>query len=101
MTTCTARGFLFATKNQAKERDPNMHQTKKGKQWYFGMKVHVGTDSKRGLVHSLVTTAANVHDSVMMDELLHGEENVALLKNEWVKMRPYGEYLSNHERRTF
>src|SRR3990167_2955241 len=63
-----------STKNRAKESDPEMHQTKKGHQWYFGMKDHVGTDSKRGLVHSLVTTAANVHDSVMMDDLLHGEE---------------------------
>lgn len=65
-----------STKNKAHERDPEMHQTKKGNQWYFGMKVHVGTDTKRGLVHSLVTTAANVHDSQMMDDLLHGEEEV-------------------------
>jgi IS5 family transposase len=65
-----------STKNEKKERDPEMHQTKKGNQWYFGMKVHVGTDTKRGLVHSLVTTAANVHDSQMMDNLLHGEEEV-------------------------
>ena len=51
-----------------------MHQTKKGNQWYFGMKAHVGTDTGRGLVHSIVVTDAAVHDSGVMDELLHGEE---------------------------
>jgi IS5 family transposase len=51
-----------STKNKAGERDPEMHQTKKGNQWYFGMKVHLGVDSERGLIHSMETTAANVHD---------------------------------------
>jgi len=63
-----------STKNQSGTRDPGMKQTKKGNQWYFGMKAHVGTDSKRGLAHSIVVTNAAVHDSVVMDELLHGEE---------------------------
>ena len=63
-----------STKNQKKERDPEMHQTRKGSQWYFGMKAHVGTESKRGLVHSIVVTNAGVHDSQVMDDLLHGEE---------------------------
>lgn len=63
-----------STKNQTRERDPEMRQAKKGNQWYFGMKVHVGTDTRKGLVHSLVTTAANVHDSDVMDDLQHGEE---------------------------
>jgi IS5 family transposase len=63
-----------STKNADKQRDPEMKQTKKGNQWYFGMKAHVGTDIKRGIVHSLETTAANVHDSQVFESLLHGEE---------------------------
>ena len=62
-----------STKNEAQARDPEMHQTKKGKDWHFGMKAHVGTD-RRGIVHSLSTTAANVHDITQMSKLLHGEE---------------------------
>jgi len=65
-----------STKNQKRERDPEMHQTKKGNQWYFGMKVHIGVDSKSGLIHSVETTAANVHDLTPAAELLHGEETV-------------------------
>jgi IS5 family transposase len=63
-----------STKNQKQERDPEMHQTKKGKQWYFGMKAHVGVDSKTKLIHSAVATAAHVADSTVLPELLHGEE---------------------------
>jgi IS5 family transposase len=63
-----------STKNQEKSRDKEMRQTKKGNQWYFGMKAHVGTDTGRGLVHNVVVTDAAVHDSQVMDELLHGEE---------------------------
>src|SRR5450756_330584 len=63
-----------STKNQDKARDPEMHQTKKGNQWYFGMKVHIGVDSKSGLVHSASVTPANVHDSQQLDQLLTGEE---------------------------
>ena len=62
-----------STKNEQKARDPEMHQTKKGKDWHFGMKAHIGTD-RRGIVHSLSTTAANVSDITQMPELLHGEE---------------------------
>ena len=62
-----------STKNAEGTRDPEMHQTKKGKDWHFGMKAHIGTD-KRGIVHSLTTTAANVHDSTQMAKLLHGQE---------------------------
>ena len=65
-----------STKNQKRERDPEMHQTKKGNQWYFGMKVHIGVDSESGLIHSVETTAANVHDLTPAAELLHGEETV-------------------------
>ena len=62
-----------STKNQAKSRDPDMKQTKKGNQWFFGMKAHIGTDLN-GRVHSVVVTNAGVHDSVVVDDLLHGEE---------------------------
>jgi IS5 family transposase len=62
-----------STKNEEKARDPEMHQTRKGKDWHFGMKAHIGTD-RRGIVHSLSTTAANVSDITQMPELLHGEE---------------------------
>jgi IS5 family transposase len=63
-----------STKNRDNSRDREMKQTKKGNQWYFGMKAHVGTDSHRGLAHSIVVTDAAVHDSQVMDELLHGGE---------------------------
>src|SRR5450631_4243761 len=63
-----------STKNREQKRDPEMHQTKKGKQWYFGMKAHVGVDSKTKMIHSVVATAANVADSTVLPELLHGEE---------------------------
>ncbi|MBW8192049.1 IS5 family transposase [Neiella marina] len=61
-------------KNSTGERDPEMHQTRKGNQWYFGMKAHIGVDSMSGLVHSFETTAANVHDVTQAVHLLHGEE---------------------------
>ena len=63
-----------STKNKDGKRDPEMHQTKKGNQWYFGMKVHAGVDKDSGLIHSVVTTAANVHDLTTAAELLHGDE---------------------------
>jgi transposase, IS5 family len=63
-----------STKNQEQSRDPEMHQSKKGNQWYFGMKVHIGADSHSGLVHSASVTAANVHDSQELPNLLHGQE---------------------------
>lgn len=64
-----------STKNRSGERDPDMHQTKKGQQWFFGMKAHVGTDLQTGVVHSLVTTPANAADVTQVDSLLHGEES--------------------------
>jgi IS5 family transposase len=87
--TLTAKGLLLkqgtvvdatliaapsSTKNQDGERDPEMHQTKKGNQWHFGMKAHVGADADSGLVHSVTTTAANAHDITQAHALLHGEE---------------------------
>jgi IS5 family transposase len=63
-----------STKNADNARDPEMHQTKKGNQWHFGMKVHIGVDSKTGLTHSASITPANVHDSQELPNLLHGNE---------------------------
>ncbi|RMP05170.1 ISPssy, transposase, partial [Pseudomonas amygdali pv. morsprunorum] len=63
-----------STKNKDGKRDPEMHQTKKGNQYFFGMKAHIGVDAESGLVHSLVGTAANVADVTQVDQLLHGEE---------------------------
>ena len=63
-----------STKNARQERDPEMHQTRKGKQWYFGMKAHVGVDSQTKLIHSVAATAANAADCTMLPHLLHGEE---------------------------
>jgi len=63
-----------STKNKDGERDPEMHQTKKGNQYYFGMKAHIGVDDESGLVHSVVGTAANVADVTQVDKLLHGDE---------------------------
>ena len=63
-----------STKNAQKARDPEMHQTKKGNQWYFGMKAHLGVDSRTKLIHAAVATPANVADSTMLPELLHGRE---------------------------
>ena len=63
-----------STKNKEKQRDSEMHQTKKGNQWYFGMKAHIGADRDSKLVHTVVVTAANVADITQTPELLHGEE---------------------------
>jgi len=63
-----------STKNRTKERDPEMHQTKKGNQWYFGMKAHIGVDSRTKLIHSVAATAAHGHDSQVLADLLHGQE---------------------------
>lgn len=89
----TARGLLLmegtlvdatlidapsSTKNNEGRRDPEMHSTKKGDQWYFGMKAHIGVDANSGLVHTVVGTAANAHDVTQAADLLHGEETYAL-----------------------
>jgi IS5 family transposase len=64
-----------STKNEKKERDPEMHQTKQGNEWHFGMKAHIGVDSATKIIHSVAATAANVHDSHVLPDLLHGREN--------------------------
>jgi len=68
-----------SVKNEAQARDPEMHQTKKGNQWYFGMKAHIGVDAESGLVHTVVGTAANVADVTQTGEVLHGEEKTVYL----------------------
>ena len=66
-----------STKNAKGERDPEMHQTKKGKQWHFGMKAHIGVDAESGLVHTVIGTAAHVGDVTQAGALLHGDETAA------------------------
>ena len=66
-----------STKNESKARDPEMHQSKKGNEWYFGMKAHIGVDADSGLVHTVRGTAGNVSDVVQANSLLHGQETQA------------------------
>ena len=70
----TIIGAPSSTKNADKTRDPDMHQTRKGQQWYFGMKLHIGVDSRSGLAHSALVTPANMHDKHPLPDLLHGNE---------------------------
>jgi len=72
-----------STKNKERKREPDMHQTKKSNHWYYGMKVHIGVDKESGLIHSVVTTAANVDDLTPAAELLHGEEKVVYADAEY------------------
>ena len=71
----TIIGAPSSTKNRAGARYPEMYQTKKGKQWHFGMKLYIGVDSVTGVVHSMTTTAANAHDVTEAHRLLHGGES--------------------------
>lgn len=82
-----------STKNKNKQRDPDMKQTKKGNQWYFGMKAHIGTDTE-GRVHSVSVTDASVHDSVIMKELVYGEEDVLYGDKGYVNQESKQEYES-------
>src|SRR5471032_1194166 len=66
-----------STKNESGERDPEMKQSKKGNQWHFGMKAHIGVDAESGLVHTVRGTSGNVNDVVVANSLLHGEEQDA------------------------
>jgi IS5 family transposase len=74
-TDATIIAAPSSTKNKEKARDPEMHQTKKGNQWYFGMKAHIGVDVASGVVHTLTGTAANEADINQMAALLHGRES--------------------------
>jgi IS5 family transposase len=70
----TIIGAPSSTKNKDGKRDPEMHQTAKGKQWYFGMKAHIGVDSNTKLIHTILASAANVADALALPHLLHGKE---------------------------
>lgn len=74
MVDATIIAAPSSTKNQSKERDPEMDSTRKGNQWHFGMKAHIGADSKTKLIHTVVARPANVHDSQVLGELLQGDE---------------------------
>ena len=76
MVDATIIAAPSSTKNADSARDPEMHQTKKGNQWYFGMKAHIGVDVESGLVHTVTTTAANAADVTQTEHLLHGGEVV-------------------------
>ena len=67
-----------STKNKARKRDPDMSQTKKGTQWYFGMKAHIGVDAKSGLVHTVKTTTGKVHDAKMTNDLIRADDTIIL-----------------------
>ena len=81
-----------STKNQEKSRDPEMKQTRKGNQWYFGMKAHIGSDTGKGLAHRIVVTDAGVHDSQVMDELLNGEEQAVYGDRAYTSEKRKSEY---------
>ena len=85
-----------STKNKAKERDPEMHSTKKGNQFYFGMKAHIGADMDSGIVHTRTTTAANVADIAEAHKLLHGEEDVAFLDAGYTGVEKREEMIASH-----
>ena len=74
-----------STKNKAKQRDPEMHQTKKGNEWHFGIKAHIGVDAETGMVHRITTTPANAHDITEVQRLLHGKERCVW--NLWSQMQ--------------
>jgi IS5 family transposase len=76
MVDATIIAAPSSTKNADNERDPEMHQTKKGNQWHFGMKAHIGVDVDSGLVHTVTTTPANESDVAQVADLLHGKEEV-------------------------
>ncbi|KGW18154.1 transposase DDE domain protein [Burkholderia pseudomallei ABCPW 1] len=77
MVDATLISAPSSTKNASGERDPEMHQSKKGNQWYFGMKAHIGVDAESGLVHTVRGTSGNVNDVLEANSLLHGEETDA------------------------
>lgn len=85
-----------STKNARKERDPEMHQTKKGNQWHFGMKAHIGVDAKSGLVHRVSGTAANVADVAQSHELLHGREKEVYADAGYIGIEKRTEIVSEH-----
>ncbi len=87
-----------STKNSTGTRDPEMHQTKKGNQWHFGMKAHIGVDAESGLVHTMVTTPANAHDVTQVHELLHGQETDVFADSGYRGAHKRQEVRNNHPR---
>jgi IS5 family transposase len=85
-----------STKNAKKERDPEMHQTRKGQEWYFGMKAHIGVDADSGLVHTVIGTAANVADIQCAAQALHGEERTVYVDAGYTGVEKRPEVLSAH-----
>jgi transposase, IS5 family len=85
-----------STKNAKKERDPEMHQTKKGNAWYFGMKAHIGVDAASGLVHTVLGTAANVSDLECAGQALHGEEKAAYVDAGYTGVEKRPEVVAAH-----
>jgi IS5 family transposase len=85
-----------STKNQKGERDQEMHSTKKNGQWHFGMKMHIGVDAVTGIVHSMETTAANIHDIRMTENLLHGEEHMVYADAGYTGIEKRKEIKSKH-----
>jgi IS5 family transposase len=92
-----------STQNEDGKRDPEMHRSKKGNQWYFGLKAHIGVDSKAKIVHSVAATAANVHDSPVIEDILHGNETCVkgdsayLVQREAVlKAAPHAQDFTHH-----
>ncbi len=88
----TIIGAPSSTKNANKAIDPEMHQTRKGQQWHFGMKLHIGVDSQTGLPHSAVVTPANVHDKHPLPDLLHGNERRLYGDSAYARQKALGQY---------
>jgi IS5 family transposase len=85
-----------STKNRKGQRDPDMHQTKKGNRWYFGMKAHIGADARSGLVHTVVGTAANVSDISQTHALLHGQEHTVHADAGYIGVEKRPEIIAGH-----
>ena len=90
-----------STKNRQKKRDPAMHQTKKGNQWYFGLKAHIGADSASGLVHTVTATAAHVSDVAETHTLLHGEEHAVFADAGYIGVEKRAEIRAQHSQVEF
>jgi IS5 family transposase len=85
-----------STKNAKRERDPEMHQTKKGNEWHFGMKAHIGVDATSGLVHTVIGTAANVADIACAAQALHGEEKTVYVDAAYTGVEKRPEVIAAH-----
>ena len=85
-----------STKNAKRERDPEMHQTKKGNAWHFGMKAHIGVDAASGLVHTVLGTAANVSDLACAAQALHGEETAVYVDAGYTGVEKRPEVVDQH-----